>query len=63
MSFTLKPSHLVVIGRLENCAQVLEVSNFVKKKKKKKRKWNSEEGFEGEYVPLDPLDWRSKTAM
>jgi hypothetical protein len=38
-----------------------EVSNLLMKKKKKKKR-AAAAAFQGEYVPLDPLDWRSKAA-
>ena len=37
------------------------VLSLLRQKKRKKRK-AEEEAYEGEYVPLDPMDWRAKIA-
>ena len=36
-----------------------EILAILKEKKRKKKK-EIEEAFSGEYVPMDPLDWRAK---
>lgn len=40
-------------------AAAVEISSMLKSKKRNKKK-EVEEAFAGDYVPMDPLDWRAK---
>lgn len=49
----------VSVAKAPEDSAAAEVSNMLKNKRKKRRQ-AERDAFEGEYVPMDPSDWRAK---